>query len=92
MSPTILIPTRIVAKARIAVTRGAIKEERKRTVVNLQATAIVDRGLQGYPRDKDTVVSVDAVALPYVQPQRLAWPFDYLDKVDRVLRILQTMK
>ena len=61
-------------------------------IVNLQATAVVDSGLQGYPRDKDTVVSVDAVALPYVQPQRLAWPFDYLDKVDRVLRILQTIK
>lgn len=76
-------------QAQIGYTRTAIKDSRKRMLSNLQAAAVVDCGLQGYPRDKDTVVSVDAIALPYVQPQRLAWPFDYLDKVDGVLWILE---
>lgn len=58
-------------------------------MAHLQAAAVIDCGLQGYPRDKDAIVPVDAVSFPYVEPQRLTRPFDYLHKVDRVLRVLE---
>lgn len=56
---------------------------------HLQAAAVVHGGLQGYPGDKDPVISVDAVALAYVEAEGLSRSFDYLDEVDGVLRILK---
>lgn len=56
---------------------------------HLQAAAVVDGGLQGYPRDEYPVVPVDAVALAYVEAESLSRSFDYLDEVDGVLRILK---
>lgn len=56
---------------------------------HLQAAAVVHGGFQSYPRNKDPVVSVDAVALAYVETEGLSRSFDYLDEVDGVLRILK---
>lgn len=56
---------------------------------HLQAAAVVDGGLQGYPGDKDPVVPVDAIALAYVEAEGLSRSFDYLDEVNGVLGILK---
>lgn len=56
---------------------------------HLQTAAIVDGSLQSYPGNKNPVVPVDAIALAYVKTEGLSRSFDYLDKVDRVFRILK---
>jgi len=56
---------------------------------HLQAAAVVDGGLQGYPGDKDPVVPVDAVTLAYIEAEGLSRSFDYLDEVNGVLGILK---
>lgn len=68
---------------------GEFTFNRSRRDSHLQAAAVVDGGLQGYPGNKDPVVPVDAVALAYVEAEGLSRSFDYLDEVNGVLRILK---
>jgi len=56
---------------------------------HLQTAAIVDGSLQSYPGNKNPIVPVDAIAFAYVETEGLSRSFDYLDKVDRVFRILK---
>lgn len=61
-------------------------------VSHLQAAAVVDGSLQRYPGDENAIVSVDAVALAYVEAEGLPRSFDYLDEVDGVLGILKSKR
>jgi len=82
-----LSPSRRFLTVVVPVTAGEFAGQSEDT--HLQAAAVVHGGLQSYPRDKDPVVSVDAVALAYVEAEGLSRSFDYLDEVDGVLRILK---
>ena len=64
------------------------EKKKKKKNTYLETSTVINRRLECYPRDEDTVVPVDAITFPNVQTECLSRPLNYLHEIYRVLWVL----